>query len=206
MTKDMLRDLVEEVLKRTQRCIRVEASGRHIHLSEADAMTLFGRVDLTKIRELSQPGQFLYEEKVTLVGPKGMIRDVAILGPCRGKTQVELSITDMRTLGIQPLVRLSGDLEGAQDIMVFANDIRLSVRGAAIVAKRHVHMQPSDAQRLGVKDGQVVAVRVYGSRQVIFEDVLVRVHPDFRLSMHLDYDEANAVGLNKASYGEIVWI
>jgi len=198
--------IVAKVLEKLSTKIRVEASGRHIHLSHADAMTLFGTTELTAVRELSQPGQYLYKEKVTLIGPKGIIKDVAILGPCRGDTQVELSITDMRTLGLQPVVRDSGDLKGAGDVVVTANNRVIAAQGAAIVAKRHLHMTPEDAERLGVKQGQEVAVRVHGSRKLIFEEVLVRVSPKYILSMHLDYDEANAVGLTAEAYGEIVWI
>lgn len=198
--------IVLKVLEKLSTKIRVEASGRHIHLSHADATTLFGTTELTVVRDLSQPGQYLYKEKVNLIGPKGIIKDVAILGPCRGDTQVELSITDMRTLGIQPVVRDSGDLQGAGDVVVTGNNRVIAAHGAAIVAKRHLHMTPEDAERLGVKQGQEVAVRVYGSRKLIFEEVLVRVSPKYSLSMHLDYDEANAVGLTAETYGEIVWI
>jgi len=198
--------IVSKVLDKLSGTIRVEASGRHIHLSHADAKTLFGTTELTILRELSQPGQYLYKEKVTLIGLKGIIKEVAILGPCRGDTQVELSITDMRTLGLKPVVRDSGDLRGAGDIVISANNQVIAAQGVAIVAKRHLHMTPNDADRLGVREGQLVAVRVHGSRKLIFEEVLVRVSPKYSLSFHLDYDEANAVGLTEESYGEIVWI
>ena len=132
--------IVAKVLEKLSTKIRVEASGRHIHLSHADAMTLLGTTELTAMRELSQPGQYLYKEKVTLIGPKGIIKDVAILGPCRGDTQVELSITDMRTLGLQPVVRDSGNLQGAGDVVVTANNHVIAAQGAAIVAKRHLQI------------------------------------------------------------------
>lgn len=198
--------IVDKVLSRMKRKIRVEASGRHVHLSESDAISLFGKTDLTIRKELSQPGQYVYQERVELVGPKGMIRDVAILGPCRGKTQVELSVTDMRALGLEPVFKNSGDLEGAGDLLVTSGTRAVSAISAAIVAKRHLHLTPEDAAMLCVREGQYVAVRVFGMRTVIFEDVLVRVNARFSLSLHIDYDEANAVGLTNESYGELVWI
>lgn len=198
--------IVSKVIEKLKTKIRVEASGRHIHLSHADAIELFGKTELSCLRELSQPGQYLYKEKVNVIGPKGMIKDVAILGPCRGDTQVELSMTDMRTLGLQPVIRDSGDLNGAGDVIVMVGTKVVRAQSAAIVAKRHLHMTPEDAERFSVADGQMVAVRVHGSRKLIFEEVLVRVSPKYSLSMHLDYDEANAVGLTADAYGEIVWI
>lgn len=198
--------IVSKVMEKLALRIRVEASGRHVHLSKEDALTLFGQTELSVQRELSQPGQYLYLEKVNLIGAKGMIKDVAILGPCRGKTQVELSMTDLRTLGIQPVVRNSGELENTEDVVIMAESQVVMAKSAVIVAKRHLHMTPEDAALMSVSEGQMVAVRVFGSRQLIFEDVLVRVSPKYRLSLHLDYDEANAVGLEKNSYGEIVWI
>jgi len=204
MEKQMHEEIVSLVLAKLMSRIGVEASGRHIHLCESDAILLFGTTELPVKRELSQPGQYVYKERVTLIGPKSMIKEVAILGPCRGKTQVELSVTDMLTLGLVPVLRDSGDLHGAGDIVVVSGSNVLVAKEAAIVAKRHLHMSPSDAARLGVKDGQVVAVRVHGSRTVIFEGAVVRVSHHFRLVMHLDYDEANAVGLTSTSYGEIV--
>lgn len=198
--------IVAKVLQKLIYPIRVEASGRHVHLSESDALTLFGTTELSQSRELSQPGQYLYKEKVNLIGPKGIIKDVAILGPCRGNTQVELAITDMRAIGVQPVIRDSGDLSGAGDVIIMAGSQVVTAKSAAIVAKRHLHMTPDDAKRFSVNEGQLVAVRVYGSRKLIFEDVLVRVSPKYSLSMHLDYDEANAVGLTVDAYGEIVWI
>lgn len=198
--------IVSKVMEKLALRIRVEASGRHVHLSREDALTLFGKTELTVQRELSQPGQYLYLEKVNLIGAKGMIKDVAILGPCRGKTQVELSMTDLRTLGIQPVIRNSGELENTEDVVIMAESQVVMAKSAVIVAKRHLHMTPEDAARMSVSEGQLVAVRVFGSRQLIFEEVLVRVSQKYSLSLHLDYDEANAVGLEKNSYGEIVWI
>ncbi|MCG8485618.1 MAG: phosphate propanoyltransferase [Clostridia bacterium] len=207
MDKKLIEEIVGKViqnLKNTKGTIPVEASGRHIHLSKEDAITLFGTTQLTIQRELSQPGQYLYKEKAMLMGPKGILKDVAILGPCRGKTQVELSITDARSIGVKPVVKDSGDLNGASDIIIAANGKVVEGHGTTIIARRHLHMRPEDALTFEVSDGEIVAVRVYGSRQTVFEEVLVRVSPSYSLSLHLDYDEANAVGLLKDSRGEIV--
>lgn len=207
MDRKLIDQIVEKVvqsLKNMNGDIPVEASGRHIHLSKEDALALFGTTKFTVQRELSQPGQYLYKEKVMLIGPKGVLKDVAILGPCRGKTQAELSMTDTRNIGIKPVVRDSGNLEEASDIIVAANGRVVEGHGIAIVARRHLHMTPKDALTYEVADGDIVAVRVYGTRKVVFEEVLVRVSPNYCLSFHLDYDEANAVGLLKDSRGEIV--
>ncbi|GAU75887.1 phosphate propanoyltransferase [Fusibacter sp. 3D3] len=184
--------------------IRVEASGRHVHLSKADAMTLFGSTELTIDRELSQPGQYLYKEKVMLIGSKGVIKAVAILGPCRDKTQVELSMTDARSIGLKGVVRDSGDLDQTESVIIAHAGKCITAVSGTIVAKRHIHMTPDDAMLLKVKDKQEVSVYVSGMRPVIFDKVLVRVKADYRLSMHIDYDEANAVGLDKNAVGRIV--
>lgn len=184
--------------------IQVEASGRHVHLSKEDAVALFGTEHLTVDRELSQPGQYLYKEKVMLIGPKGVIKGVAVLGPCRGKTQIELSKTDARSIGLKGIVRDSGDLEGAESIMIAVGGKFVSVAMGSIVARRHIHMTTDDAACLNVSDKDVVSVKVFGDRPLIFEEVLVRVNDQYRLSMHIDYDEANAVGLNKNSYAKIL--
>lgn len=213
MDEKLISEIVERILEQVSQntkdsskinSIPVEASGRHIHLSEEDALELFGKVDLTIVRELSQPGQYLYKEKVMLIGPKGVLKEVAILGPCRGATQVEISITDARALGVKAITRDSGNLDGASDLVVMANGKVIDKKAVAIIAKRHIHMTPEDAVKQGVKDQDMVAIRVYGERNVIFENVLVRVDKRFKLSMHLDFDEANAVGLNSCSYGEII--
>jgi propanediol utilization protein len=204
MDQHIVETIVNQVmaaLEAKKGMIRVEASGRHVHLSEADAIKLFGSADLTIDRSLSQTGQYLSKEKVTLIGPKGVIHAVAVLGPCRGKTQVELSMTDARIIGIKPVVRDSGDLEGASDIVLSVAGRVVEAKSAAIVARRHLHLSPKDAVDLDVKDRDIVSVTVFGQRQTTFDDVLVRVHDTYRLSLHLDYDEANAVGLVEESYG-----
>lgn len=184
--------------------IPVEASGRHIHLSQEDAMTLFGTYHLTIDRELSQPGQYLYKEKVMIIGPKGVLKSVAVLGPCRDKTQVELSSTDARSIGLKGVVRDSGNLEGAESLVIGVGGKIVIADACAIVARRHIHMTTQDASRLSVKDKDVVSVKVTGHRPLIFQEVLVRVNDQFSLSMHIDYDEANAVGLTASSFAEIV--
>lgn len=173
--------------------VPVEVSARHIHLSAADLRALFGdEASLTPVRDLSQPGQFLSKERVRLVGPKGEIANVAILGPVRKETQVELSLTDARNLGVTAPVRMSGDLTGAGDILVFSGERFIHAKSSVIAAKAHIHMTPQDANAFGVSDKEHVRVRVGGERPITFEDVVVRVSGDFRLAMHIDFDEANA--------------
>lgn len=208
MENQKIEIIVNEVVrklkdKETPR-IRVEASGRHVHLSKEDAMTLFGTTDLTIDRELSQPGQYLYKEKVMLIGSKGIMKSVSILGPCRDKTQVELSLTDARSIGLKGVVRDSGDLEQTESVIISHAGKIITAASGTIVAKRHIHMTPDDATLLKVKDKQEVSVYVSGVRPLIFDKVLVRVKADYRLSMHIDYDEANAVGLDGNSMGKIV--
>lgn len=185
--------------------IPVEASGRHIHLSRADADSLFGEgYQFTKVKDLSQPGQYACKERVTVTGPKGSIHNVIVLGPERKQSQMEVSLTDALALGIKAPVRQSGDTKGSPGITVTNGSRSLTLAEGIIVAKRHIHMTPEDAQKFNVKDGEIVKVKVSGSRPVIFEDTVVRVSKDFRTYMHIDYDEANACGYNKDSWGIIV--
>lgn len=185
--------------------IPVEASGRHIHLSRADADSLFGEgYQFTKVKDLSQPGQYACKERVTVTGPKGSIHNVIVLGPERKQSQMEVSLTDALALGIKAPVRQSGDTKGSPGITVTNGSRSVNLAEGIIVAKRHIHMTPEDAQKFNVKDGEIVKVKVSGSRPVIFEDTVVRVSKDFRTYMHIDYDEANACGYNKDSWGIIV--
>ncbi|MBU3812501.1 MAG: phosphate propanoyltransferase [Candidatus Niameybacter stercoravium] len=185
--------------------IPVEASGRHIHLSRADADILFGEgYQFTKVKDLSQPGQYACKERVTVTGPKGSIHNVIVLGPERKQSQMEVSLTDALALGIKAPVRQSGDTKGSPGITVTNGSRSVTLAEGIIVAKRHIHMTPEDAQKFNVKDGEIVKVKVSGSRPVIFEDTVVRVSKDFRTYMHIDYDEANACGYNKDSWGIIV--
>lgn len=196
--------LVEAVAKRL--FLTVEASGRHVHVTWEQAQTLFGH-GLTPERPLSQPGQFLARERVTLVGSRGEFRNVAVLGPERREAQVEISLTDGRILGITPPVRESGNVTGTPGIRLLGTRGELRLEQGVIAARRHIHMTPEDAQRMGVRDGQSVALRVFSARPVVFEDVLVRVRPDFATFVHLDYDEANACGLKDGDLGRIVpWV
>ena len=193
--------ITQQVLDRI--FIELEASGRHAHVTEAQAQVLFGH-KLTAKRELSQPGQFLANERVTVVGPKGEIENVAVLGPERKDGQMELSMTDSRTLGIDAPIRLSGDIENSPGVTLRGDKGQVVLRQGAIVAQRHIHITPADAERMGVKDKQVVRLQTYTDRPLIFDDVVVRVSPDFRTRVHLDYDEANACGFQKDDLGRIL--
>ncbi len=183
--------------------IPLEASGRHVHVTEAQAMQLFGH-PLTPKRPLSQPGQYLAQERVRVVGPKGSFENVAVLGPARKAAQVEISLTDGRTLGIVPPVRLSGDVSGTPGAMLEGPKGKVEIGQGVIVAQRHIHMRPADAARMGVRDGESVRLRTYTQRPVVLEAVTVRVSPDFATYAHLDYDEANACGFREGDLGRIV--
>ena len=173
--------------------VPVEVSARHVHLSQEDVERLFGAGhQLTPKRDLSQPGQFLCEERLSLVTAKGELRNVAVLGPARSQTQVELSQTDCRTLGLKAPVRLSGHLDGAESVYLFSAQGAIQAKGSVIIAQNHIHMTPADAAFYGVSDGQKVRVRMETGRPITFEDVLVRVSASAGLAMHIDFDEANA--------------
>ncbi|MGI6714081.1 MAG: PduL/EutD family phosphate acyltransferase [Bacilli bacterium] len=189
--------------------IPVETSARHIHLSQASFAYLFGEDATLEVRgPLSQPGQFASTARLTLVGPKRNIERVLILGPLRKEDQVEISLTDARTLGIKVPIRESGDIAGSAPIKLRneANGKELELKEGLIVAKRHIHMTPADAKTFAVKDKEVVAVKVQSpqERTLIFEDVVVRVRDDFALAMHIDTDESNAGGLEGEVFGELV--
>jgi propanediol utilization protein len=182
--------------------IPINASVRHVHLSRAHVEALFGAGhQLHKKADLSQPGQFACEEAVTLVGPKSSIAKVRILGPERNETQVEISRTDEFALGIDAPIRASGDLKDSIGIRLEGPAGTVDLERGVIQAARHIHMSPDDAQRFGVVDKDWVMVRVGGERGIVFDDVLVRVHKDYRLDMHLDTDEANAADLHPGSFG-----
>ena len=183
--------------------IELEASGRHVHVTKAQAQTLFGH-GLTPDRDLSQPGQYLAKERVTVVGPRGEFQNVAVLGPERKEAQVEISLTDGRQLGLTPPVRPSGNVTGSPGCTLVGPKGRLCIEQGVIAAQRHIHMTPEDAGNMGVQDKQIVKLQTYTARPVIFEDVLVRVSPDFTTFVHLDYDEANACGFRKGDLGRIL--
>lgn len=183
--------------------IELEASGRHVHVTQEQAQTLFGH-GLTPKRDLSQPGQYLANERVTVKGPKGEFHDVAVLGPERKEAQVEISLTDARTLGVTAPVRPSGNVTGSPGCILVGPKGQVGIRQGVIAAQRHVHMTPEDAKTMGVQDKQQVKLQVFTDRPLIFEDVLVRVSPDFATFAHLDYDEANACGFQKGDLGRIL--
>ena len=196
-----LHALVETVVGRL--FVELEASGRHVHVTREQALELFGH-PLTPQRPLSQPGQYLANERVTVVGPKGEFRNVAVLGPERKEGQVEISLTDARTLGIDAPIRLSGDVKDSPGAVLVGERGRVTLRQGVIAATRHIHLTPEDAARFGVRDKQNVKLQTYTSRPVIFEDVAVRVSPEFASYVHLDYDEANACGFRKGDLGRIL--
>lgn len=183
--------------------VEVEASGRHVHVTKEQALALFGH-DLTPVRELSQPGQYLAKERVTVVGPKGELRNVAVLGPARKAAQVEISLTDGKTLGIDPPVRLSGRVEGSPGAVLVGSNGQITLNEGVICARRHIHMTPEDGARLGIRDGDAVKLKVYSRRPVIFEEVPVRISGDFQTRVHLDFDEANACGFQMGDLGRIL--
>ncbi len=183
----------------------VETSARHVHLSAEDLEKLFGAgAALTHKKDLSQPGQFACEERVKLVGPKKEIANVIILGPVRPATQVEVSYTDARTLGVDAPLRESGDLAGTPGLKLVGPAGEVEIDAGAIVAKRHIHMTPEDAAAYGVENGQIVSVKIDSERSAILGDVVIRVSPKFSLAMHIDTDEANAACAFGRCMGEIV--
>ena len=196
-----MEDIVQAVVKRL--FVELEASGRHVHVTREQALTLFGH-RLTEKRPLSQPGQYLANERVTVIGPKGRFENVAVLGPERGDAQVEISLTDGKGLGIQPPIRPSGNVDGSPGVILEGPAGRVELQQGVIAAQRHIHMTPEDAACMGVKDKQVVKLQVLTERPLIFEDVLVRVSDKFATYAHLDYDEANACGFQKGDLGRIL--
>jgi putative phosphotransacetylase len=188
-----------------KKLIPVGVSGRHIHLSATDLKKLFGAdAELSVYKDLSQTGQFAAKETVLLSGPKGAIPNVRILGPVRGATQVELSQTDCFHLGIPVARRNSGDISNTPGLVVVGPKGALLLEQGAMVAMRHIHMSPDDAKDFGVADGDVVRVGVTGERAVIFENVVVRVHPTFVLELHIDTDEANGAGVRNGDRVQLI--
>lgn len=219
MNEDMIKRVVSGVVRqclaeRNQKGIccfgfevPVEASGKHVHLSQADVERLFGAGhQLTPKRMISQPGQFLSEERVTILGPHGSFHHVAVLGPARAHTQVEVSFTDARTLGVDAQVAMSGDLSRAADIMIISETACIRAEKSLIVARNHLHMDPESAAKAGLKDGDVVDIEVGTDRPLIFRHVPVRAGEKHKLAMHIDYDEANACDYSKTGIGRIVRI
>lgn len=198
---DKLDALTEQLTRRL--FVEMEASGRHVHVTKAQAIALFGH-DLTPARPLSQPGQFLAQERVSVLGPKGKLDGVAVLGPCRPEGQVEISLTDGKTLGITPPVRLSGDVQGSPGAALVGPNGTVSLDQGVIAAQRHIHITPADAALQHVSDGDTVKLKTLTARPVVFENVAVRVSDKFQTYVHLDFDEANACGYQKGDLGMIL--
>lgn len=176
--------------------VLIETSARHIHLSQKDLETLFGdNYTLTKKKDLSQPGQFACEERLTVVGPKRELARVSILGPVRANTQIELSATDARSIGIDAAIRESGNITGTPGCKLVGPKGEIEIAEGVIVAKRHIHMTPDDAKAAGVNDKDIVSVKCGSNgRSLIFGDVVIRVNKNYATAMHIDTDEANAAG------------
>lgn len=186
--------------------VLVEVSARHCHLSREDLDILFGKgYELTVKKPLSQPGQFAAEERVKVIGPKRELDRVSILGPVRGKTQVEVSLTDARSLGINAPVRMSGKTVGSAPCTIVGPKGQVELKEGLIAAKRHIHVTPEDAKKFELEDGQVVSVKVdTDGRSTILGDTVVRVREDFATAMHIDTDEGNAIGYAGELYGTIL--
>lgn len=184
----------------------VETSARHVHLSQEHLEALFGKgYELTKKKDLSQPGQYACEERVTVVGSKKELKGVSILGPVRKDTQVELSLTDARSIGVAAPIRESGDIAGTGACKIVGPCGEIEISEGIIAAKRHIHATPEDAAALGVADKDIVSVKIdTDGRSLVFGDVVVRVSPSYALAMHIDTDESNAAGCGREVYGEIV--
>ncbi len=186
--------------------VLVETSARHVHVSKAALEALFGEgYELTKKKDLSQPGQFASNERVDVIGPKGVMPNMSILGPIRPESQVEISLTDARKLGIDAPIRESGILEGTPGCTIKGPAGEITLDRGVIVAKRHIHFNPEEAAEFGVEDHQVVSVRIEtAERTTTFEDVVCRVKPNFSLAMHIDTDESNAAGCSGHVEGEVI--
>lgn len=215
MEQSALKDKIEKIIRETlsekedkskkEKTVPLEASGRHVHLCQRDIDKLFGKnYSLTPKRELSQPGQFVAEETVKLIGKKAMIEKAAVLGPARSISQVELSKTDAIKLGIDPPLRYSGSIENSASVFLASMDNVVKLEEGVIIAKNHIHMKPKDAARLEVEDGEIVSVETLTERPIIFKNVLIRVDESYKLNMHIDYDEANACFFKPGSQAKII--
>jgi len=188
-----------------ERKVPIGVSARHIHLTQEHVEALFGPgATLTVLKPLSQPGQYAAQETVAVYGPKGSFPKVRILGPARSLTQLEISRTDAYTLGLNPPVRESGNIAGTPGIRIVGPAGEVTVKEGVIVAARHIHFHTTDAEKWGIRDKQLLQVRVGGERGIIFDRVLARVSDSFALDMHIDTDEGNAAGVTTGDYGEIV--
>ncbi|MGM1044969.1 MAG: ethanolamine utilization phosphate acetyltransferase EutD [Bacillota bacterium] len=207
MNNQLVEDIVKEVIKRVQEqtFIEIEASGKHVHLNREAIDELFGKgYQLTKARDLSQPGQYACKERVTLIGTRGALYNVVVLGPERKESQVEVSHTDAVVLGLSVPVRESGKLEDTPGIIIASGSKMIRLHQGLIAAQRHIHVKAEEAEKYNVKNGEIVQVKVYGKRPLIFDDVLIRVSSNYETYMHIDYDEANACGFTKGMKGQIL--
>lgn len=186
--------------------VLVETSARHVHVTEADLAVLFGEgYQLTKKKDLSQPGQYASNERVDVIGPKGTMANVSILGPTRSASQVELSLTDARKIGIAAPIKESGDIAGTPGCTLKGPAGEVTLECGVIAAKRHIHFNPKEAKKYGVKDRDVVSVEIEtAERTTTFGDVVVRVNPNFSAAMHIDTDESNAAGCSGHVEGEVI--
>lgn len=205
MIDTLLQQKITARLSEAAPAIPVGISNRHVHLAQQDVEALFGKgYTLTPLKPLRQPGQFAAEECVTIVGPKGSLKNVRVLGPTRPVTQLEVSRADCFTLGIKAPVRESGQLEKAGDALLVGPKGHVDLHSQVICAWRHIHLSPQDARRLNVANGQKVSVRSTGERQLTFDEVVVRVRGDFALEFHIDTEEANAAGLKNGAQVTLV--
>ncbi len=185
--------------------IPVGLSNRHMHLSKEHIDILFGKdYELTNFKDLSQPGQYASNEKVDIVGPKGTLKGVRVLGPARKSTQIEISVADGFVLGVKPPVRDSGDTNDSPGCKIVGPKGEVEIADGIIAAARHIHMHTSDAEKFEVKDKDLVKVKVKGKRGLIFENVLVRVNPEYALEMHVDIDEGNAANIKSGEQVELI--
>lgn len=207
----LISDIVKRVIinideKSCDDTVPVGVSNRHIHLSQQDLETLFGKgYELTPVKDLSQPGQFACKEQLTLIGPSlRAIEGVRVLGPIRSSSQVEISRTDSFTLKIKPPVRESGDIKGSAPITIVGPKGIVSLKEGCIIANRHIHMSEEEGELFGLKDGDTVTVEADGERRTTFYDVQIRVSKAFRLEMHIDTDDANAAGIGNGAKVKII--
>mgnify|MGYP001172528005 FL=1 len=191
----------------TKKEVLVEISARHVHVTQEHLEILFGdNATLTPTKDLSQPGQYACQERVDIVGPKNTIKNVVILGPTRPETQVEVSLTEARQLGIQAFVKMSGSIEGTNGCTLVGPKGEVKIEKGVIAAKRHIHFNEEEAKAYNVEDNEVVMVKVDSAqeRSLVFDDVVIRVNKNFKAAMHIDTDEGNAAGLTQAVQGEII--
>lgn len=183
----------------------IALSNRHIHVSQKDLDLLFGEgYELTKFKDLSQPGQYACEEKIDIVGSRGVLKGVRILGPVRPNTQFELSVSDAFTLGVEPMIRNSGEIKSTPGAKLVGPKGEVEIENGVIVAARHIHMHSNDADEFGVKDNDIVSIKTDGPRSVIFNNVLIRVSDEFALEMHVDIEEGNTSGVKNGQLVELI--